>query len=233
MWWLWATVHSHKFFVMIATAKRTNAYIDGFNLYHAIDEVARRDPQKRKLKWLDLRALCEVFSPIPQYDLREVAYFSAYATWLTGPYRRHQIYTDALTAIGVNCIMGEFKEKRRKCKRCGSTWVGHEEKESDVALGVRLVMDAFLDRYDRALVITADADIVPAVKTVRSQFSTKHIQILTPPGLVRCNQLIGAAGGRNNCKPIKWVNIERSLLPDKVYDSKGNLAASRPAEYGP
>lgn len=212
---------------------RVSAYIDGFNLYHAIDERARLDPTKNRLKWLDLWALCRVYAPGPQYELTGVLYFSAYATWLTGPYRRHQVYTDALKATGVTCIMGEFKEKRRKCKRCGATWIKHEEKETDVALGVRLVCDSFLDSYDRALVITADADVVPAIKAVRSIHPAKEVRILTPPDLVRSNQLIGAAGGKDRCKPINWINVERSLLPERLIDPAGNLAAVRPPEYDP
>lgn len=54
---------------------RVSAYIDGFNLYHAIDATRRHE-----LKWLDLRRLCEVYAPRPDHELIAVNYFSAFAT---------------------------------------------------------------------------------------------------------------------------------------------------------
>lgn len=51
---------------------RVYAYIDGFNLYHSIVEL--KTPNKNRLKWLDIRALCSLFA---KGDLREVYYFSA------------------------------------------------------------------------------------------------------------------------------------------------------------
>ena len=46
---------------------RVNAYVDGFNLYHAIDELGHNH-----LKWVNLRALCEQFLRGPQYSLERV-----------------------------------------------------------------------------------------------------------------------------------------------------------------
>jgi hypothetical protein len=78
------------FLVVGAGAMRVACYIDGFNLYHAI-----RDLQKPHLKWLDLRALAQSLCRGGE-DLVKVAYFSAYATWLPGPYSRHRQYVAAL-----------------------------------------------------------------------------------------------------------------------------------------
>lgn len=51
----------------------TIVYVDGFNLYHAIDEL-RQD----SLKWLCLRQLAESILR-PDENLKMVKYFSAYA----------------------------------------------------------------------------------------------------------------------------------------------------------
>jgi hypothetical protein len=205
---------------------RVAAYVDGFNLYHAIAERG-----EGHLKWLDLWRLCQAFAPQPLNEIVSVKYFSAFATWLADPYRRHQIYTSALAGVGVTCLMGQFKQKPAKCKRCGAKWTRHEEKESDVALGVGLVRDAFLDHYDKALIITADADIAPALRAVRREFPSKHLQVLTPPGLKRSNELRGAAG--KACREINWVHVERSLFAREVWDANGKLAATRPSSYDP
>ena len=63
------------FYLTGVSRMRVSAFIDGFNLYHAVDATGMHH-----LKWLDLRALCEKFAPRPDYDLRTVYYFSAYAT---------------------------------------------------------------------------------------------------------------------------------------------------------
>jgi hypothetical protein len=211
---------------MSKKSTRVAAYVDGFNLYHAI-----ADRQEGHLKWLNLWKLCEGFAPGPDNSLVVVKYCSAFATWLTDPYRRHQVYTSALAGVGVICLMGQFKQKPAQCKRCGAKWTRHEEKETDVAIGVELVRDAFLDFYDRALIITADADIAPALRAVRREFPSKQLQVLTPPGLQRSNELRGAAG--RPCREIKWTHIERSLFGPEVRDAGGKLVAIRPAQYDP
>jgi hypothetical protein len=131
-------------------------YVDGFNLYHALARL--RD---NRTKWLDLMALSKRLIQPKTEIIVSVNYFSAFAKWLPGPYGRHQQYVAALNATGVKCVMGQFKQKDRECKRCGATWVAHEEKETDVSIGITMVRDAFRDHYRRAYLITRDSDLVP------------------------------------------------------------------------
>jgi hypothetical protein len=72
-------------------------YVDGFNLYHAINDL-----NKPHLKWLNLWALAESLCR-PGETLVKVAYFSAYATWLPAQYARHRKFVTALTHVGVEC----------------------------------------------------------------------------------------------------------------------------------
>lgn len=216
---------------MCSQPLRTLAFVDGFNLYHAIDNRVRTEPKLNHLKWLDLWALCETFAPAPYYSLDRVFYFSAFATWMKGPFHRHQAYTSALRATGVETVMGCFKEKDRKCKSCGDEWVAHEEKESDVALGAHVVFHAFENSYDQALVVSADSDLAPVVRLVRRRFPDKKIKVLVPPDLKGGNELWGAAGGKKNCRKIGWVHIERCQLPDSIRNEAGLTAAVRPREY--
>src|SRR5438105_9573589 len=65
---------------------------------------------------------------------------------------------------GPLASLGHFKRKYRKCNSCGATWIGHEEKETDVAISTNLVADAFRNRFERALIISADSDLGPAIK---------------------------------------------------------------------
>ena len=154
---------------------RIIAYVDGFNLYHAIADLNRP-----ALKWLDLNALIASLAR-PRETVLEVNYFSAYATWRPPAYQRHIEYVKALEYTGVKCILGHFKSKKRICRSCGDQWIEHEEKETDVHIAARIVVDACENRYDRAVLITADSDLVPALNIVRARFPEKQLFVVAPP----------------------------------------------------
>jgi len=81
--------------------KRVAIYVDGFNLYHALDDLG-----EDHLKWLNLWALGETLLPDGGSEaLTSVKYFSAYATWRERSYRLHQRYVAALKACGVTVVM--------------------------------------------------------------------------------------------------------------------------------
>lgn len=216
-----------KFVMPVDRPKRVSAFIDGFNLYHAIDNL-----RLNHLKWLNLFTLCKEFAPEPEFQLTNVYYFSAFATWKPGPYKRHRAYLKALELTGVKAIMGNFKEKDRKCFACGKKWKDHEEKETDVNIAVNLVINAARDSFDRALLVSQDSDLAPAVKVVKSEFPQKEIKIVTPVGLHHSFQLKQAAGS-SNCTRMKKIHLERNLFPKELYDPNRRLIVSRPAEYDP
>ena len=133
------------------------SYVDGLNLYHAIDDLNRPH-----LKWVDLWALSQSLLR-PGQQLVAVNYFSAYATWMPARYKRHRTYVAALKTKGVSIHLANFKIKQQKCYTCSATWKSREEKETDVAIAAHLVSDALRDRFDLAILITADSDLKPAI----------------------------------------------------------------------
>jgi uncharacterized LabA/DUF88 family protein len=198
---------------------RTTVYIDGFNLYHAIDDLS-----EAHLKWVNLWAMSEKLLQGDQ-QLVAVKYFSAYATWRPHSYRRHQRYVQALEACGVTPILGRFKAKSVRCQaQCRQMYVTHEEKETDVNIGVHLMADALADRFDRALVVSADTDLNAAVALTRLEASGKQIAIVAPPG----------RKGRNSSAlfEITKGRIRASLLPEQIVLPDGRTIA-RPAEHDP
>jgi hypothetical protein len=115
------------------TKIRVACYVDGFNIYHAIDDMSRAQRGAlNHLKWLDLRSLMERFSDPNVHDIGEINYFSAYMKWRADREARHKEYVKALVSRGVKPIMGRFKEKDAYCKNCKSVYKAREEKESDV-----------------------------------------------------------------------------------------------------
>ncbi len=207
---------------------RVSAFIDGFNLYHSLD-----GPGRHHLKWLDLRRLCLAFAPPPQQTLGSVYYFSAYATWRPDAYARHRAFVAALKASGVEPVMGVFKEKDRSCRTCGSAWKDHEEKETDVNIALYLLRDAQQDRFDRAIIVSGDSDLAPAVRMVLSLYPDKSIRILAPYGRRYSMDLVNAAGGLEHARQMKLIHVERSLLPRRVLGLDGTIVATRPEKYSP
>lgn len=200
--------------------KRVITYIDGFNLYHAVDDL-----KDQPLKWLDLWALSE--SLLRQNEtLKAVNYFSAFATWLPAPFARHRTYVAALQARGVTTIMGKFKEKPRSCRACGAKWMGHEEKETDVHIAVRLVADALLNDFERAIVISADSDLAPALRVIRQHQPGKELLVVAPPGR------FGNARDLGPKLELAKGRIRKCLLPAQLLDAAGNPII-RPVEYDP
>lgn len=201
--------------------KRVIVYVDGFNLYHAIDNL-----KQPHLKWANLFALGQSLLR-PGEQLIAVKYFSAYATWKPAQYARHRQYVAALKHSGVTVSLSKFKKKDRQCLSCKAQWTEHEEKESDVKLSIHLVADAYQDSFDRAIVISADSDLIPPVLLVRTNFAHKEVFVAAPPGRM--------AIGRE-LKPkleIKRARIAAALLPATATDAEGNTLFTRPADYAP
>jgi len=157
---------------------RTAFVIDGFNLYHSLVEASAslRLPNETGTKWLDLHGLCESYLYLFGKDatLAGVHYFSALAHHLEavkpGVVTRHQHYAEVLRATGVTVQFGSFKQKQVKCHRCKKTFTRHEEKETDVAVGVKVLEILHRDEADRVVLITGDTDIAPAVRTAKVLF---------------------------------------------------------------
>lgn len=205
--------------------KRVCAYIDGFNLYHAIDNL--RD---NRLKWLDLRLLIENFTKPDVHSIEKIYYFSAYATWKEQAYSRHRAYTKALKHTGIDTVMGQFKEKDRACRKCGAKWKGHEEKETDVNIALQLLDDAYQDKYDTAIIVSQDSDLFPAIRLVKDRFPDKQIKIITPPNM-RHSKEMAKVVGRKQLGKIQQIHIERSLFPKVLFGADKKPVVRRPGKY--
>ena len=198
-------------------------YIDGFNLYHALVRF-----QDNKVKWLDLAALAKRLILPTTETITGIYYFSAYADWLPGPMSRHEEYVKALKATGVDCFMEHFKVKDRHCKNCNAHWHAHEEKETDVSIGINLLNDAYKGQYEKAYLVTRDSDLLPAVKMVRAEFPHKQIVAVAPPLMGHSNDLIQVCQSKKKITPAQ---IKTCLLPKQILDANGQVVATRPTEY--
>ncbi|MBS0615655.1 MAG: NYN domain-containing protein [Verrucomicrobia bacterium] len=205
--------------------QRVISFIDGLNLYHAIAILNRPE-----LKWTDLRALSKVFIKSYSEELTKVFYFSAYADHVPIiTQQSQQAYILALKLRAVTPILGHFKKKTRICPSCTHKWFGHEEKETDVNIALFLLDLAYQDAFDRALVISNDSDLAPAIRMVRQRFPQKRITTVSPH-YYHSIELINASSDKTK---IRIEHLERCCLPPVVADPSGLVSVSRPHEYLP
>jgi len=199
-------------------SRRTIVYIDGYNLYHSIDDL-----KDDSLKWLDLRKLAESMLRDDEH-LHQVIYFTAFATHYPGAYKRHRAYVAALKEERVKVVLGQFKKKFPKCNVCQARYQTHEEKETDVNIAIHLIRDTLQDTFDRAIIVSADTDMRSAVQMARNLSGTKLIDVVAPPGRKKyarqLEPLFELTRGR----------IKSCRLKDK-YQSGGDTVTSVPAKY--
>jgi len=156
---------------------RVAAYVDGFNLYYGL-----KVGHGRKYLWLDLQALAASLL-LPDQTLQHVTYFTARVRNTTDSEQRQSDYLNALINHSplVTVVSGRYQEKHRRCRNCGDTWTVYEEKETDVNIAAILIEDAVRDRYDSALLVSADSDLCPAIRAVKRLCPEKRIIAAFPP----------------------------------------------------
>src|SRR5204862_5243554 len=85
--------------------------------------------------------------------------------------RRQLTFLEALATLpDLSIIEGHFLAKPARCFTCGATWESNEEKMTDVNIATELLTDAFTDRFDVALIVSGDSDLVPPLRALRSFF---------------------------------------------------------------
>lgn len=87
---------------------RVSFFIDGFNVFHALD----CNKSYYKYKWLDYSALARCFTTSKD-TIADIYYFTAYAEWEPAKKVRHQLLIRALTMQGVKIVFGKFKPETK------------------------------------------------------------------------------------------------------------------------
>ncbi|GHU05270.1 hypothetical protein AGMMS49960_21630 [Betaproteobacteria bacterium] len=194
---------------------RVMVYVDGFNLYFGL-----RSKGWRKYYWLDLYALSTTII-LPEQTLSGVHYFTSRIRNTGDNVADMQRQTTYLEALGtlpdVQLHFGHYLQKRRRCHECGAKWKDYEEKMTDVNIAVQLLTDAFDDRFDTAMLISADSDLTTPVRKLRAQFPTKKLIVAFPPDR-RSADLEKAA---HAAFPIGEMKLRQSQLPAQVQRADG------------
>lgn len=222
-------------------------YIDGFNLYFGIRSEAVKqgsievpDPAWYRYMWLNIHAMCSLMLTDRQ-QLVAVKYFTAPITGGKAKQERQNAYLDALRTIpNIEIIFGRFEPERKLCEKCGHPGYHPQEKKTDVNIATSLICDALADKYDTAILVTGDSDIVPAVQAVRTLKPEKRIVAAFPPN--RYSKEL--ANATNTKTPLRiwepWLRksrldhtIKRNGLPDIVCPHKYTGQAGCTSESKP
>jgi len=159
----------------VPAMNRTAFLIDGFNLYHSVRAAAKL-VGGRGMKWLDISRLCSSYLHVVGNGatLENVYYFSALATHLEatnlGVTKRHQTFISCLRASGVQVELARFKKKIIWCSHCHQKVVRREEKETDVAIAVKMMELLYSRSCETIVLMTGDTDIAPAVRSAQRLF---------------------------------------------------------------
>ncbi len=164
---------------------RISFLVDGFNVYHSAKD-ARADLRGASTLWLDLNSLLASYISIFGRDakLSEIHYFSALAKHIDskrpGTTKKHRDYIDCLRSTGVKIHLGRFKFKTVWCGNCKTYNPHYEEKETDVAISLKLMELFHSDICDTAALVTGDTDLAPAVRMAADVFPDKTICFAFP-----------------------------------------------------
>ncbi len=149
--------------------RATIVYIDAFNLYYG---AVKGTPYK----WLDLNRLCALLLPAHRID--RIKYFTALVNARPGDPdqpQRQKTYLRALETLpNLEIHYGHFLTHIVKMPLARPVLglpeyvevVKAEEKGSDVNLATHLLHDAHRHRFEAAVVISGDSDLLEPVRIV-------------------------------------------------------------------
>lgn len=155
--------------------ERIIVYVDGFNLYFGMIEAGFD-----YCKWLNLKLLSENIINEKQ-KLVEVKYFTSRVSNNPDKQKRQSVYLEALESVGVKIYYGHYQRDMVECKRCGNVWQDYNEKMTDVNIATQILVDAYNNAYDAAILISGDSDLVPPIKAVHENFNQKRVIVAFPP----------------------------------------------------
>ncbi|MFA6218692.1 MAG: NYN domain-containing protein [Erythrobacter sp.] len=160
---------------------RTRVYVDGYNLYYA---CLKRSPHK----WLNIHDLA--VRRLPQNNIDKVRYFTARVSARphdpTQPQRQETYFRALATVPEVEVHYGHFLTHEVGMPDAAAWNAGlyqsvrvikTEEKGSDVNLATHLLMDAFDDLFDVAVIISNDSDLAEPMRLIKQRFG-KTVGIL-------------------------------------------------------
>ena len=197
--------------------------VDGFNLYHAIDDC----PQFHGCKWLDLQALARAYTMPSTEMVVAVFFFTALPTWNEAKRARHQQLLDIYQDQGVIVKPGLFKRTTATCRVCGKDYPTFAEKLTDINICIELLRMGSDDIADKIFLITGDNDQAAAITRFRELHPTKEVIAILPP-FRKAAELQQAA---SSSRTITKIQLGRSILPNPYRFRDGIRSYPKPSAW--
>ena len=192
--------------------ERTIGYIDGFNLYFGL-----KTNNWKRYYWLNLQALMQNLLK-PEQDLIHIKYFTTRVSSPPSQVKRQGTYIEALETLkDFSIYYGHFQPNTKTCKKCGDIQDVPNEKMTDVNIAVEMLTDAFENKFDTALFISADSDLVGMIKSIIRLFPEKKIVVIFPPARYSVALNTVAKGSFT----IGRKKLAKSVFPDSVTKADG------------
>ena len=158
---------------------RVIAYIDGFNLYYGL-----RSKRWKRYYWLNIQLLARNLLKQGQKLVCTKYFTSRVSSSPRDPEKnkRQTTYLEALETLSdFQVFYGHYLQKQVRCWSCGRIWEDPDEKMTDVNIAVELMVDAFRDNFDTALLISGDSDLSGAIGAIHNLFAPKRVVVGLPP----------------------------------------------------
>ncbi|MEM5787432.1 MAG: NYN domain-containing protein [Syntrophobacteraceae bacterium] len=196
---------------------RTYIYIDGFNFYYgAVKGTA--------FKWLDFK---EFFTYIlkSHHQILSIKYFTAMVSATPqdpGKPIRQETYIRAIESYipEMEVYYGHFLSHEISAPLANPSGgkrfenvIKTEEKGSDVNLAVHLLNDAWLDRYDCAVIVSNDSDLAEAMRLIKEHHSQKVLGLITPGERKTSKQLQNHA---DFVRKVRRGTLAKTQLPNPI-----------------
>ena len=121
-----------------------------------------------------------------------------------------------------------MSEAYKSCQAFDRECKFYEEKQTDVAIAVKMASDALRNEFSRAVLITADSDQVPSAKFIRT-FSHLELTVVFPPGRKSVARELGSLA--TNTVELAPGRLLTCMLPRNVVNGQRRTVATMPAIY--
>lgn len=201
---------------------KVNVYIDGFNLYYGALKA------RPACKWLDMDAFATQLL-LPGQTINRIRYFIARVSSIRDPKtpQRQDTYLRALKTIPhLSIHEGTFKTNAVTLPLANPPTSGSrmarvlktEEKGSDVNLATYLLLDAFNEDADVAMVVSDDFDLKEPLCIAKQDLGVQ-IGVVSPRGHTWLRSAVKA----NFYRRVREQGLLACQFPSQLQDAKGTI----------
>jgi NYN domain len=201
-----------------------NVYVDGFNLWYGCLQGTR-------YQWLDIGAFCRRL--LPENPINRIRYFTSRVAARpgapNGPEQQNAYLRALQTVPDLSVHLGGFQSLRARLPLAGLDpddpviveVIKTQEKGSDVNLATFMLLDAFRQESDIAVVISNDSDLKEPVRVLIEELGV-------PVGLVNPHPVRKRSLVMIELEPLFFKQVQPRALracqfPPVLRDDKGEI----------